>query len=114
VIIARFDGEGLSDAGPDDRVGHAVFPLAGMLDTPSAPQPRLESAAPEVPSEVPRNHERDATPLLPVQRPGLRLWIGALLIIALLVLALVVIRAARPGAPVPAAPADSVPGHLSP
>jgi protein phosphatase len=114
VIIARFDGEGLSDAGPDDRVGHAVFPLAGMLDTPSAPQPRLESAAPEVPSEVPRNHERDATPLLPVQRPGLRLWIGALLIIALLVLALVVIRVARPSAPVPATRTDSVPGQLSP
>lgn len=114
VIIARFEGEGLSDAGPEDRVGHAVFPLAGMLDTPSAPQPRLESAAPEVPSEVPRNHERDATPLLPVQRPGVRLWIGALLIIALLVLALVIIRLARPSAPVPATRTDAVPGQLSP
>ena len=114
VIVARFEGEGLSDAGPDDPVGHAVFPLAGMLDTPSAPQPRLESAAPEIPSEVPRNHERDATPLLPPTRPGVRLWVGALLIIALLVLALVVIRLARPSGSAPPTRTDSVPSQLSP
>ncbi|HWG52359.1 MAG TPA: Stp1/IreP family PP2C-type Ser/Thr phosphatase [Gemmatimonadaceae bacterium] len=114
VIIARFDGEGLSDAGPDDHIGHAVFPLAGMLDTPSAPQPRLESAVPEIPSAMPRNHERDATPLLPEERPGGRLWIGALLIIALLVIALVVIRFARPSAPAPGMRTDSVSGRLSP
>jgi protein phosphatase len=35
VIVARFDGPGLSGAGADDEVGHRVFPLPETGQTPS-------------------------------------------------------------------------------
>ena len=44
VIAARFEGSGLLDAAPDDRVEHAVFPMAGNEPTPPHGKPRLEGA----------------------------------------------------------------------
>ena len=42
VIVARFEGDGLSEPNGDDKVGHTVFPLPGS--TPQGGTPRSDEA----------------------------------------------------------------------
>jgi hypothetical protein len=42
VIVAKFDGDGLSEPNGEDKVGHTVFPLPGS--TPQGGSPRADEA----------------------------------------------------------------------
>jgi protein phosphatase len=54
VIIARFDGAGLTGAGSEDHIGHKVFPLQETGQTPAMPMDRvLEDDTPTKPVPIP-------------------------------------------------------------
>lgn len=89
VIAARFEGGGLTDAEPDDNVGHSVFLLPGQEITGPTARPRYEAAAPAAPSATPASSVRvDGEPR---ERPASRVWLFT--IVALLVLGAVVLAA---------------------
>ena len=89
VIAARFEGNGLTDAEPDDNVGHSVFLLPGQEITGPTARPRYETAAPAASSATPASSARvDGEP---VGRPAPRVWLFT--IVALLVLGAVVLAA---------------------
>jgi protein phosphatase len=48
VVIARFDGEGLRSAGPDETVGHQAYPLIDT-ETSTEPVPVYTGSRPPVP-----------------------------------------------------------------
>ena len=80
VIAARFDGDGLTDPGTDDSVGHAVFALADD-QTPTTPIPtyvRRHSGTPPVGApRVPDVRKTvELPPEAPVRREGRPLMIG--------------------------------------
>lgn len=86
VVAARFEGEGLGVAEPNDRVGHAVYRLPGS-ETPTEPHGEF----------VPRNRGQG---IESEQHPGgvsTRLWTIILLAIVLVVALLLAAREMRDG-----------------
>lgn len=63
VVVARFEGPGLGDAAPDDRVGHEVYPLDDDAPSPTPPRPRTRfGGADERRRGARAEHAPDAAP----------------------------------------------------
>lgn len=107
VIVARFEGEGLTSPEDEESVGHAVFPLPGSqtpttprqryVDGPTAPfRRRNTEAVAAAPEPAPENESVPVAAPRPMSAKGrsfLFLVAGALLVIA----ALLVYRIVKTG-----------------
>ena len=91
VIAARFEGAGLSDAEPDDNVGHSVFLLPGQEITGPTSRPRYETARPAVSAPTPASNASVGDGTETVARSGSKVWIFT--IVALIVLGVMVFAA---------------------
>lgn len=65
VIVARFEGEGLTEPNGDESVGHAVFPLPGST-TPATPRLRFSTEGITAPL---RRRSTGSTPVAAVSEP---------------------------------------------
>lgn len=92
VIAARFEGSGLLDAAPDDKVEHVVFPLAGTTPTPPQGKPRVEGAMHAMPTPRASDVVTDDRVADGGGLPGTRGW---LLVLAGIVLLAALLLAAR-------------------
>ena len=114
VIAAHFDGTGLTDAAPDDNVGHSVFLLPGQEITGPTPRARFETATPAVSAPTPASTARvDGAP---AERAPSRVWLFT--IVALILLGVVVFAArgllgkSHAGGSGGAAPHDTASGEM--
>ncbi|HEY0930254.1 MAG TPA: PP2C family serine/threonine-protein phosphatase [Gemmatimonas sp.] len=78
VIVARFDGDGLTDVGPSDRFGYNAFSLAGTLNdhtremaiTPVNAAPAIRSdPTPKYGTPIPALTATDSPPMTPAPQP---------------------------------------------
>jgi protein phosphatase len=91
VIAARFEGDGLLSAGPEDRVGHEVYRIAGS-ETPTRPQRRVESlraarvtpqaTVPPEPEEVEIEQRTGGRALIWILAASLLILLGAIVFAA--------------------------------
>ncbi len=113
VVAARFEGDGLSDAGDDDAVGHKVFVIPGH--SPAGPDfTELDAEMGIRTSEVPRlimPPERTRHSAGPSNR-ALVLAIAALLVLAIVLVGVRVFRATAADAP-GTQPSDSAKAAVS-
>ena len=77
VIVARFDGEGLSTAAAEDHVGHAVYPLpdtgqTAAVSSDAAAQADTPKSVRAVPPGLATEGRRPTTPLAPATTAGAR------------------------------------------
>jgi protein phosphatase len=86
VVAARFEGAGLGDVGPDDHVGHEVYPLPGMeAPTPPSARPRLENGRRTAPvPAITDDAERGDMGGVPGPSALTTAWLLALVVIVLL------------------------------
>lgn len=90
VIAARFEGSGLSDAEPDDNVGHSVFLLPGQEITGPTARPRYDKASPAA-SEPAAEPADSLDGLAMSERSASRVWLFT--IVALIILGVAVFAA---------------------
>jgi hypothetical protein len=98
VVAARFEGEGLGVAEPDQHVGHAVYRLPGS-DTPTDPHGEFVPGGGEVAGAGPERRDRGGV--------GSRLWTILLIVLVLIAALLLAARELHDGAPVQGAESET-------
>jgi protein phosphatase len=117
VVAARFEGSGLTDAEPDDNVGHSVFLLPGQEITGPTARPRYETTHPAMSAPTPASN-RSVGGTDTVERPASKVWIFT--VVALIVLGVVVFAArgllgkSHANGTGGAAPHDTASGEMKP
>ncbi len=98
VVAARFEGEGLGIAEPDQHVGHAVYRLPGS-ETPTDPHGEFVPGGGEVAGAGPERRDRGGV--------GSRLWTILLIVLVLIAALLLAARELHDGAPVQGAESET-------
>lgn len=127
VIAARFEGSGLTEAGPDDAVGHAPFRLA-TSETPTDPMARFQAVRRRVSGgvaraaalatgggapEEPAGMDPAPTSTAPTPRPFPRFVLFIVILVLVLVGALLAVHWYESRGGSETTPAGSIPGQMT-